>query len=1385
MPHVIQQLSDKTLRARRRWLWAIVIGIVALFALAGALFLPSVQRYVVLRLFPTGPGRSLEFQGLEVGVGRAHVRDLRLDWNGLKVVVGEADTRYGFFDVITSKTARVDRLWVRGLVVDARSIAGQGPDAAKASGEPFRFEGLRPLARLPVRCVLSEIDVDAELLAPAPSGATARLHAVLSGRDIAPGATGELHAEVGVSLETEDGVKGVLAGTGAVRVHESEGGVFDVLEFQGEVRPADKGARKGAGLSARAAVDLTATDEAYRVVFATSGTAARELLDVDAKRRASDGHVAGSWTAHLDAGQVDPYISGFAPPEFALTGRGTFDIDTADKTAATQSRFEVSASRWDRLHVELAAIGALRFDAEVAADFAGPRIEVRSLSARVAPAGAPPVLEIGADQPFGVDTKARTFQASSWGAPLAHLRLLDVPAVWWGGSGTGVAPLAGTLRGALELTANDPDRIRLRSTAPLALAGLRVRAAAGELGPLSASANADATITPEKIEAALAGCRVQFANTSWLAFDGSFAMPRDGRLVATLAGNLAVHAAALTRLVPEIDAVRSRGTFGLDLPKTQLSLVEGAVSVDDGDGRKMVEGSVSTVRPLVVGLRDFEPRWAEFEPDELRLRVDGFPIAWVSRYLPEFAIKAGTLHGSVRATVSPDRSVRIAGDVPFEVRETDVLWGDIPVLTDAHLEVSPSIVLSPTTIEAQLSPIAYRDKLGNRFEGTLDVRTVPGRADAAFTVDFRASLPSLTERIGNLGDLEAHAAGTFAAAARALKISTASFDSKDPEGRLYLKGTSLQPFTVGVAPFAVTPSGDSSDLFRTTFIPLEIEKLFPEALGFTLTGPLPSGEAVISANDGGLLFHALKPLDFGPVTVNRNGAPFLDRVRFSVLPKVAYTAKGLRSPETLIQISSAGKPIASIATRGVFDIVGQHPERTLETTVDAALPALFDQPVGRGLPGFDRGSLAASWRVSLGSSRTTEIRIALSDVARRDGLVAPDLDAQLRLDQEENGGIRIDMPVRLTAPGPTSDVSARGLFRAEGGENTLELSLDSDRLVVEDVARLFDAFMPQGTASTTKSDPSLLKRFGPTDGVALWDRLHGRVPIRFRSIEFDRYVLQDAHATLVSTSTKLAVEELGASFLGARLGGRAAFTFDASGSPPYGVEGDFEVADLDLGRIFTTVDPSRPPTLEGRFRLDAEIHGAGSDPTMALREGRGTIRAEGSDAVFRGLGPEAKSASRLVRAAGALTFSKELRAVGRLIGTLQALPVREARVKLLRDPARGLVVDALDLRADDLVVHGTGSVKREPGVPFVDRELRLDVELAARGDAAIVFRGLGLLGEKADESGYRPLTRTLSVGGTVGAPDASALWETFDEAAAQAKGSFGLALRKAMKLVSP
>ena len=59
----------------------------------------------------------------------------------------------------------------------------------------------------------------------------------------------------------------------------------------------------------------------------------------------------------------------------------------------------------------------------------------------------------------------------------------------------------------------------------------------------------------------------------------------------------------------------------------------------------------------------------------------------------------------------------------------------------------------------------------------------------------------------------------------------------------------------------------------------------------------------------------------------------------------------------------------------------------------------------------------------------------------------------------------------------------------------------------------------------------------------------------------------------------------------------------------------------------------------------------------------------------------------------------------------------------------------------------------------------------------MLFDGMGLLELGTDDQGYRPLTRPVTVGGTVAEPDTGDFYAMLDEAAANAGGSFGLGLR--------
>jgi hypothetical protein len=97
------------------------------------------------------------------------------------------------------------------------------------------------------------------------------------------------------------------------------------------------------------------------------------------------------------------------------------------------------------------------------------------------------------------------------------------------------------------------------------------------------------------------------------------------------------------------------------------------------------------------------------------------------------------------------------------------------------------------------------------------------------------------------------------------------------------------------------------------------------------------------------------------------------------------------------------------------------------------------------------------------------------------------------------------------------------------------------------------------------------------------------------------------------------------------------------------------------------------------------------------------------------------------------------------------------------------------------VIDGSGGVEVEPGEPLATSALDASFDMATRGDLTILFDGLGLLGDGEDELGYRPLTRPVTVGGTVSAPDTSAFYEMLDEASRDSKGVVGVAMRKINK----
>jgi hypothetical protein len=75
----------------------------------------------------------------------------------------------------------------------------------------------------------------------------------------------------------------------------------------------------------------------------------------------------------------------------------------------------------------------------------------------------------------------------------------------------------------------------------------------------------------------------------------------------------------------------------------------------------------------------------------------------------------------------------------------------------------------------------------------------------------------------------------------------------------------------------------------------------------------------------------------------------------------------------------------------------------------------------------------------------------------------------------------------------------------------------------------------------------------------------------------------------------------------------------------------------------------------------------------------------------------------------------------------------------------------------------------------------MTLDMKTHGDLTILFDGLGLLGTDENATGFRPLSRPVTVGGTVSEPDTSEFYQMLEEASTDSKGVVGAAMRRANK----
>jgi hypothetical protein len=1381
-----------------------VLGLVVTLVLV--LALPPIQLTLARAFFGDLDGADIELGFLWVGPRGVALEGLRVEAPGFVISVEAADVDLAFWSSLLGLQVDIESLDVRGgaaRIDRAAMIAAAAVPADAAAAEaaaPAPFTGLAASLRLPewltVRSMAAAGDVqlltargDIDLSGPweltlaaleADSRATARFAATLDSRW-----AGEVLATILVAASL----------TAAI---DARAQIVD-LDADADIAPAGGGER-----GVRAAASFAFGGDGERYTLDLDSRAGARIVHAEAGL-AADGDFAGSWEVNVTPGVVAAFARGRSAADLSGTSTGTFSTDRANRRISIQADARGRGSGWDAFDPRLTDLGEIELDLALAASLEPNAVDAENIALVIASATRGEMLRVTALQRLRFETDSWLVDPATWGEPALRIQANALPLQWLRGFSPGANLEGGEFSGAVDFIRDAELSTRIVVTEPLRAVDIELEPVGNvEIPAIDLTLVPRATLANGALEAEIEELTMTAATGFQLQFQGRGTTSRTDWPVADLEGTVSAHLPRLQRIIPQLDRVRGTTRMRFDFSTMILTIATAAIGADSADGRELLAADLSSQEPLRLRVPNFVADWDAFAPQTLTLKLDRMPIDWLSPYIPELRFRGGDVSGLLELAGGAGQGVRLTVDEPVVIADFLPIFRGREARQMMTATVRPRLSLTNAASSFALEDLRMETPGGDVLTGEIDVEAAAGAETVAISVALDGDFRSLAARYGTgFSALRFRHRAALEPASRRFTVEELTLDAVDASGTGFLGLAALRPFFIMAEPFGVGVDGGSPDILRVAVTPLRLEQVVPRLFGFDLEGVLPEGEFFGRAeSDGRLVLAADAPLAFRDVTVRWGDATLLDRVTMGVQYEIAYSSGGLEARSVdLTATDLTGNRLLHATSEALVPLDSDRLLERAHATLEANLAPLSTQPIFRDVPPFNAGTLAASLEFDRGAEAELAFELMLADAVASDRGPLPNLDVRFDATGVLGERVRFELPVHFeSAEQGASDLRLAGtsVFDAEGVRN-FEATLSGQRIVMSDFDRLSGVFAPreapapeaategaalaeaaEQTGLVSAETRSAIQRLrAERDSVPAWtDRLRGTASVEVGSVVYPSLAIEALRGRLEIAPERAALTNLRASLAGATIGADAVIEFSATEPKPYTLGFNADVANLDLGRIFRAVAPDAMPTTEGIFDLRATLAGSGRNPLDLAASSLGEIRLEGRDGIFRGLAEYEGTGSTASRVIGILTFSKELRAIGRILDRLGELRFEEAEFVLERTGADRLELENLLVRGPELRVRASGSLERSgPEQPVVLSPLELSAEIAARGDVGILFDGMELLEETTDAAGYRALTRPIAIHGTPAAPDAEEFWALLEQGAENAGGSFGVALR--------
>lgn len=1318
------------------------VGVAMVMIALAVLRIPAVQLALLRWAVTHGEGWHLDATRISVGPGGGEVKGVRLVMPGLT-----AQSEPGL-------VVRVDPLrWLWGkreLRVVEANVNGVtlALTPAERGDETTPFTGVLTALQAPLPWSIDHARLDAAMVMTEAGATVAKGKIGIEGGGLSSAGTGSFDygLEMTSSVVPEWPSAGVQS-TGRISVQQHANHGIGRLELRGGLTfPAFRTLPVVTG-DLEVTVEATAEGERYGGGL----TLAKESsVRWSANFNRATGRVEGRLTYRGDSRLVAPLFK--VPPGVNGEVSGTVDFsvhpDTGAMTLTVDARGRVPdlqpmAPDW----IEAGAwVGRLRATAT--------RETARS-----------PWSMVSSRLTIGPELQAEAVVVEGQGTESARVRLQAFPldGLTTGLRRWGLSLAGGRAAGAWQVTWDSQRHVVVSTLTPLTVGPMRVEAGGKtDLPPVSLALDLAAQGTPERLEWEVRNLRI---SAGGVASSSCIDVAARGEWKGTGGGRV------------EKALMRWRATSAPPEAADFLSL--------------------RLVNPLDLSAEG-QPRWRAGQ-ELFQLEANEAPLSEFAPWLGEWSVMGKWRRGASLVTVAdPQGGLALRTPVPWQFSGLEFgRRGEAP-LWSGTFQVTPHLERHGDRWSGRCSDLAVRDSLGRVVTGTLAGAWAEGDGAYQVNLGLASTWPAGTLGPPAWGEMTVDLTLKAGLAAETVHaIETIEVVVRDAHGeRARLMGA--QPL-LG----ARRPTGEwllssvAPWKLKIGTLPLGTLADFLPA-GWRVEGELGSAEFLVSAVRDGFRFRPLQPLAVSRLNVAHSGTAVVQNADASFFPGIDLTVHYLMQPRLQV-----GWEASLQATEG---------------RVRSATGELLQFEAAVGVVGDDRTALVrrvdAVARGDLSEARAVlpswqpHLPSAGRFTARLDGglLAGEFLDAWMRIeDVPERGGTRRLAPLEITARGKvdgarrTAEASVELRLGEEPAVSDLKFDvhfgLERESLRITSALRgkrwdmnetlAWSRAWGEPVAAASTSPGGSTPAANPVRtalGSAIWGALRGSFDLDLEEVAWTPYRIEGVRARVDLEERRLSLSGLGGRLFAGTIEGALTIDYvpgDEDGD--HRLKGALQLHQFETARVAQTVFPKELGSLDARVDLHSEVKGQGNRLWELLERAEVDFGVEGKGTV-RLTSPDARTASTLLVMGGLVTLSPELRALGRLLRKFAEMPVDRLLIEGGRDATGAIRLSKVWFDSPQARLVGTGDVPATSS-PLAARPLDLRFDLSARDEVGLILGRMRLLESPVDAQGFRRLNQSIVVGGNVGRPDSSALYDLLARGVEGSRGTWGFIMRKVQREV--